>query len=292
MQKSKQTAVRLSNVAIIGPGRLGQALGKLLADRGMPVRLVAARNLRRARSAARFIGRARAVRLDDKTLQNTQVILLTISDSAIEAVADDLAKRRKDWNGKIVLHTCGSLPARVLDSLRRRGAAIGSLHPYQTIPSREDGVRNLIGTVWSVEGDAAAEKLARQWVRRLNGKVFRIRAGSKPLYHLSAFLVCPSLIALMDQSEKLLCSIGVSKSLGRRLLAQFVAETARNFGQRGGKRALTGPVARGDWATIRRHVDELRRVAPQTLPAYRELVRLMARLAGRKISANCLKGSR
>jgi predicted short-subunit dehydrogenase-like oxidoreductase (DUF2520 family) len=275
-------------LAIVGPGRIGQALGKLLRGRGVPVRWVAGRNLARAKRAARFIGGARAVGLEDAALGTAGVILLTVSDAAIEPVARRLAKLRKDWTGRIVLHTCGSVPASALEAFRRRGAAIGSLHPYQTVPNRKAGARSLENCFWAVEGDAAAERLSRQWVKKLGGKAFSIRPKRKPLYHLSAFLVCPTALALMDAAEKLLRKAGIPNAAIRPMLAQFAAETAANFGRFGGRKALTGPVVRGDWATIRKHLAELRRTRPDAVPAYRELVRLMARLAGRPIPAGGL----
>ena len=64
--------------------------------------------------------------------------------------------------------------------------------------------------------------------------------------------------------------------MARQMLARITAETANNFADLGGSRALTGPATRGDWVTIQKHITELRRVVPEILPAYRELVRQMA----------------
>ncbi len=283
MAKRQKKGIRTRGVAIVGAGRLGQALGRLLRRRGVPVNWIAARNPARAKRAAQFIGGGRAVGLRDPELCRAAVIMLSVSDSAIEPVAREIAALQKDWSGRIVLHNCGSIPADVLEPFRRRGAAIGSLHPYQTIPSREDGSRNLIGTFWSVEGDAAAVRLGRQWVKKVSGTVFRIRPGGKPLYHLSAFLVCPTELALMDQAEKVLRSAGVPPRIVRPMLSRFVAETAKNFQQMGGGKALTGPVVRGDWTTIRKHIAALRRTSPEALPAYLELLRLMAKLVSKKL---------
>jgi predicted short-subunit dehydrogenase-like oxidoreductase (DUF2520 family) len=270
---------RGSTVAIVGPGRLGQAMGRLLLAAGVPVRFVAARQLLRANKAVQFIGGGLALTLKDRQLAEAGAVLMTTSDAAIEPVARRLAKYSKNWSGKIVLHTCGSLAASVLDPFKQRGAAVGSLHPYQTIPSPSAGARNLSGCYWAVEGDRPAVAVARRWVKLLDGKAFAITPEFKPLYHLSAFLVCPTTVTLMDCSERLLLETGVPKKMIRPMLGRFVSETVNNFVESGGRKSLTGPAVRGDWSTLQRHIAQLQRFAPEVIPAYVELVDLMLAVA-------------
>jgi predicted short-subunit dehydrogenase-like oxidoreductase (DUF2520 family) len=271
------------DAAMIGAGRLGQALGRALSRSGVRVRFVAARNLARARRAARFIGCGRAIGLGDRQIGGAAVIVLAVSDGAVAAVAEALARLREDWSGRVVLHTCGSLGVNVLQPLRRRGAVVGSLHPFQTIPTPSAGTRSLRGCYWGVDGDRKARAVAEDWVGRLGGKSFRVPTKHKALYHLSAFLVCPTTVTLMDQSERLLRRAGIPARLIRSMLAQFVAETARNFAALGGKKALTGPVARGDWMTVKKHLKALKGASPQALDAYWALAHLMAELTGKPI---------
>jgi predicted short-subunit dehydrogenase-like oxidoreductase (DUF2520 family) len=200
-------------------------------------------------------------------------------------VARDLASRpgsTTGWTGKVVLHTCGSLPSAVLRPLELRGAAIGSLHPYQTVPSPQAGVRNLRNCFWAIEGDPAALRVARELVRRLGGVAFLIKPEQKTLYHLSAFLTCPTVVTLMAQAADLLKLAGVPPRVAWPMLRQFVRETADNFAEMGGPRALTGPAVRGDWATVRRHLAALRHSAPAFVPVYQSLLRAMLRLAGQQ----------
>jgi predicted short-subunit dehydrogenase-like oxidoreductase (DUF2520 family) len=269
-------------VAVVGPGRVGQALAKLLVQAGIPVRFVVARRLAAARCAVQFIGSGQAVLLADPRWLDAAVILLTTADAALEPLARHLESRRGDWSGRVVLHTCGSLPAAVLEPLRRRGAAIGSLHPFQTIPNPAAGIRNLKGCFWGIEGDAVARKVATEWVKALGGVAFRIRASQKTLYHAAAFLVCPTLVTLMDRSVRLLRQAGVPARIVRVMLGRFVEETVRNFVRLGGRRALTGPAVRGDWPTIRRHLRALRRSSPDIIPLYLAHLRAMLRLTGRR----------
>jgi predicted short-subunit dehydrogenase-like oxidoreductase (DUF2520 family) len=269
-------------IAIVGPGRLGQALGKLLDQEGFNVAFVAARRLAAAGRAVRFIGSGRAIGLSARELTEASVILLTTADAALTPVARHLAALSKDWSGRVVLHTSGSVPASVLSPLKRRGAAIGCLHPFQTIPNPGTGVRNLRGGYWGIEGDPAACLVARRWVKALDGVVFTIRPENKILYHAAAFIVSPTVVTLMDQSVQFLKRSGVPDKIARPMLGRFVTETVNNFVKLGARPALTGPVVRGDWQVVRRHLAALRRDFPDTVPIYKELLRAILRLARKR----------
>lgn len=272
-------------VAIIGPGKVGQAVGRLLRLAGVRVEYIAARRRESALGAARFIGTGRAIGLRDPRLTGVDVVLITTTDAAISTVARVLTSMRKDWAGKVVLHTCGSLPrdGGDLRRLREQGAAVGCLHPFETIPTREAGLQTLKGCTWAIEGDPAARRIATRWVGRLNGQVIHVRPEKKALYHLSGFLACPALNSLMAQSLRFLEQAGVPAVTARRMLARIASSTARNFRDLGARRALTGPAARGDWVTIRRHLEALRRSSPGLVPLYRVLLGSMVRLAGKRI---------
>ena len=266
----------------------------------MPIRYVAARRLAAARRAVEFIGSGQPVRLSElsaRELAQVRIVLLTVADSAIADVAADLAARGKqgelgesaDWTAKIVLHTCGALPAAGRDSvlapLKRLGASVGSIHPFQTVPSPRAGVRNLAGCFWAIEGDGSAWRVATRWVDLLHGTAFPVRPAQKALYHAAAFLACPTVVSLMDHSERLLLKAGVPAVIARPMLGQFVTETVRNFVELGGSRALTGPAVRGDWATINRHRAALSHAARDVLPLYEALLRSMLVLAGKEGAA-------
>jgi predicted short-subunit dehydrogenase-like oxidoreductase (DUF2520 family) len=270
------------SVAIIGPGRIGQAMGRLLAAAGVSIAFVAGRHPAAVHRAVQFVGQGKLITLSDPDLASAGVFLITTSDGAVAEVASQLAKLLKGadaWRGKVVLHTCGSLPSAVLLPLKNRGAAIGSLHPYQTVPSPSAGERNLRGCFWAIEGDLAARRLASDWVSRLGGIAFPIRPEDKTLYHLSAFIVSPTVVTLMAEAANLLKRAKVPAEVFRPMLWQFVTETARNFANLGPRQALTGPAVRGDWATIRRHMAALRHTDPKFVPVYQSLLKAMLRLA-------------
>lgn len=280
---SGDEVLRGAGVTIAGPGRLGQSIGKLLSDAGVRIRFVAARRAEAARRAVHFIGSGSPAALDSPFIAGSGIILLTVSDAAIAPLAAQWAEWDRSWRGRIVLHTSGALPANVLAPLKRRGAAIGSLHPFQTVPSAAAGYRNLSNSFWAIEGDPRACRAAVEIARALDGLPFRIHPARKILYHAGAVLACGAVVALLDESSRMLRRAGVPAGIIRPMLGEFVSETVRNFVALGGRRALTGPLARGDWHTIEAHLRELRQHAPKALLVYRELLRAMARLAGKKL---------
>jgi len=170
----------------------------------------------------------------------------------------------------------------VLEPLKSRGAAVGSLHPFQTVASPAEGVKALKGCYWGIEGDREARRIAAEWAKKLGGVVTYIRPGQKILYHAAAFLVSPTLVTLMDQSIRLLRHSGFPPNRARKMLSQFAALTVQNFAALGARRALTGPASRGDWTTIKAHLAAFERTFPDVIPIYIPLLRAMLRLAGRR----------
>ena len=261
---------------------MGQALGRLLGQAGVKIGWVVARRVGAARQAVKFIGAGRAVALDSGELAQARVLLITTSDSALLPLARKLAGQGEHWKGSVVLHTSGAWPAggtgSVLEPFRRRGASAASLHPLQTVPSREAGVRNLTGCFWALEGDRAALRIARRWVRMLDGKAFVIHPDRKAAYHAAAVIACAGVVTLMETSKRLLQGCGVGRAQAGSALQAFVRETARNFAELGFPKALTGPAVRGDSPTIQRHLAALRAEMPEVVPLYRELTARMLAL--------------
>jgi predicted short-subunit dehydrogenase-like oxidoreductase (DUF2520 family) len=134
-------------IAIVGAGRVGRALGRLLRQRGWRIGAVVTRSTTTARAAARAIGAGAPLARLDASVLAADVVLVTVPDRAISAVANQLAhiavaQRARDVPRRgalrlslartTILHTCGALDRSVLRPLERRGAATGSLHPLQT----------------------------------------------------------------------------------------------------------------------------------------------------------------
>jgi predicted short-subunit dehydrogenase-like oxidoreductase (DUF2520 family) len=162
------------------------------------------------------------------------------------------------WAGRFVFHTSGLLPARVLEPLRKRGARIASVHPVQSFPRKDVPASIFRGITWGVEGDPDAVAAAEEMVRRLRGNVLLLSEKDKPLYHAACSLASNAMIALEWTASGMLGAAGIGEKAAAGMLFPLVQGTLQNVNNLGLEKALTGPIFRGDVATVRKHLEALR----------------------------------
>jgi predicted short-subunit dehydrogenase-like oxidoreductase (DUF2520 family) len=193
------------------------------------------------------------------------LILVAVPDDAIAAVGRELAGAALSFYRKVVLHTSGALSSSELEPLRQRGASVGSLHPLQTFGRPVD---SLAGVYFAVEGDPPAERAALALVRAWHGNPLRLEARQKALYHAAATFASPLLMPLLECAARLMQRAGVPAKTAVRALLPLVATTVENFAH-AGRQSWTGPLARGDAATVRRHLQTLSRQERALFDYYR-----------------------
>lgn len=264
-------------VSIVGAGRVGRALGRRLHELGWHVGAVTGRSISTARAAVRVIGAGQP--LDGPTHQvlNSRVVLITTPDSAIEGVAKNLAQLGgSEWSGKAVLHTSGALDSSVLQPLADLGAATGSIHPMQTFSNQN--IPDLANCMFGIEGGPAALRVARKMVHQMGGVAVRLSGANKAAYHAAGSFACAYVLALMEAATRLLMTQGFKRRQAMRALLPLTRQTLDNFERVGPLAAWTGPLARGDYSTIERHVKALADFEPEYLEAYKTLSRLKAKV--------------
>jgi predicted short-subunit dehydrogenase-like oxidoreductase (DUF2520 family) len=184
-------------------------------------------------------------------------LVLAVRDDALAALAAELSRAGKLSERQVVLHLSGVLDATVLESLRSCGCKLGSLHPLQSLSDPETAPERLRGAAGAIEGDAAAVDRAEQLATAVGLKPLRISSESKPLYHAAAVFASNYIVAVAAAAQRLLERAGVSPEDARDALAPIIRGTVENIVRRGPEEALTGPIARGDIATIRKHLNSL-----------------------------------
>ena len=264
-------------VSIIGAGRVGRSLGRALRERGWRIGAVVTRSMASARASVRAIGGgtplAGGVTADELA---ADVVLIATPDDAIDSVARQLARvSRGKLRGKIVLHTSGALDRSVLAPLARRGAATGSLHPMQTFSDKR--VPRLDGIVFAIEGDARARRVARAMARPLGGVPIEISGQNKPAYHAAGVLAAGHALALIESATQILTRIGFPRRRAEQTLLPLIKQMLDNFERIGPRAAWTGPVARGDYAVVAKHMRALKKYPQEFAEAYAALARLGAR---------------
>jgi predicted short-subunit dehydrogenase-like oxidoreductase (DUF2520 family) len=247
--------VLLPKVAVIGAGKVGTAFALRLQEKGYPVVAVASRTAAAAarlaaKTGARVLANAAAAREGD-------LVWITTPDGLIGTVAAEIFAGGGFRPGQFVGHASGALPAAILEPARRAGAAIFSLHPLQSFASPELAVARLPGSCFTFEGDAAALPLARRLVDDLGGEFFAIAPEAKPLYHAAACVASNYLVTLLDFFLALARRAGLPEEKIFPAFLPLIQGTLQNIGAVGPVAGLTGPIARGDVETIRRHKEAM-----------------------------------
>ena len=258
------------SVAVIGSGRLGQAFAIALQSSGYPVVALVARSRQKAEKAAALLrkavgqgpGNARPKSLvfganQLGELPETELVLITTPDDAILETAQRLSSLWKGGKQSTVLHTSGALSSEALAPLAEKGFQTGSIHPLISISEPVSGAAALLGAFFCIEGTGKAKRLAEGIVRDLAGHSFTIKPETKALYHAAAVMASPHLTALVDLAVAMLSACGLSKIRAQQVFMPLLESTVNNLKTSNPQRALTGTFARGDVATVRRHLDAL-----------------------------------
>lgn len=282
-RSSSRTMQRV--ISVVGAGRVGQTIAKRLRKLGWRIGAVVTRSGRSARAAVRAIGAGTPHATLTPEALDADVILLSVPDDVLENVAQRLAKiggaaLTKKSGAKIVLHTSGALDHRVLAPLARRGASTGSMHPMQTFSGRN--APRLEGVIFSIEGTPAARAAAQKIARSLGATPVIISASDKPTYHASGTIVAGHALSLIESAVQTLMEIGFTRRRASEALLPLIRQMLDNYESLGPHAAWTGPLSRGDYATISKHAKALRRFPREFQDAYRTLAFLSARVLAKK----------
>jgi predicted short-subunit dehydrogenase-like oxidoreductase (DUF2520 family) len=239
----------MTTVRIIGPGRAGTSLALALTNAGCDV--------------APMLGRD-----DDVAAAAHGVDVLVIATP--DAVIADVAGLVEPDPATLVVHLAGSLGLDVLDPHPRRA----SLHPLVALPTPDVGARRLVGAWFAVTGDPAVRRL----VDAMFGRAIRVADEHRAAYHAAASIAANHLVALMGQVQR----IGAEAGVPFEAYLDLARAALDNVADLGPAAALTGPVARGDDVTVRRHLDAL---PDDEVPAYEAMAEAARRLRGRRFAA-------
>jgi predicted short-subunit dehydrogenase-like oxidoreductase (DUF2520 family) len=239
--------------AIVGAGRLGNALAAGLREAGLSVDGPLGRGAR---------------------CTDADVVLLCVPDGEIANAAATLAPR-SDGNGPLVGHCSG---ATTLDVLAPHEAF--SLHPLMTVPA--DGPTRWTGASAAIAGTTTrARATARELALQLGLTPIDVAEEDRAAYHAAASIASNFLVTLEAAAEQLAGSAGVD----RQALLPLVRTTVENWAILGPEQALTGPIARGDEATVARQREALRERTPHLLPLFDTLAEATRALASGERSA-------
>jgi predicted short-subunit dehydrogenase-like oxidoreductase (DUF2520 family) len=232
-----------TRLAIVGRGRVGTALASALRQAGFDV----AGPLGRGSDGA-----------------GAEAVLLCVPDAQIATAAALIAP------GRLVGHTSGATPLDALTPHERF-----SLHPLMTVTGAAEKAR-FEGAGAAIAGSTPrARAFAARLADALKLRAVHIPDHDRAAYHAAASIASNFLVTLEAAAERLFATAGAD----RRLLLPLIRATVENWATLGPQQALTGPVARGDEATIARQRATVADRTPDLLPLFDCLVQATRQLA-------------
>jgi len=236
---------------IVGAGHVGRALGRLFATRGVfAVQDVLTRSSGSAQAAVAFIGAGRSVDAIE-VLRPANVWMLAVSDDRIADIAQQLAASvaLKD---AVVFHCSGAKASTELEALRAAGARVASVHPVRSFADPAQVAAAFDGTFCGVEGDRQALALLVPAFEAIGARVVPIDASAKTVYHAASVFASNYLTTVLDAALRAYQAAGIPAEVARELARPLATETLANVFRLGPETALSGPIARGDTATVAR----------------------------------------
>ncbi|MFT7623013.1 MAG: putative short-subunit dehydrogenase-like oxidoreductase (DUF2520 family) [Myxococcota bacterium] len=263
----------MTRVFVWGAGRCGRSLANALQHAGHEI--VGTWN--RTREAAElggdwpcFFGPERPEALD-----RAEVVWITVLDGILaEAAGRCLGPEH------IALHAAGAEPAmriRVAGALPRSVAAV---HPLQSFAEPMAGPEHMTGVWFGIQGEDAAVRMGQKLVEDMRGHSFVVAdEDAKALYHAACCVASNAMVALADQAVGLFAAAGVDRADALAALSPLISGTAANLaGAAEARDVLTGPIARGDEATVARHEAAIGRRVPEVLGDYQRVNAAIRRL--------------
>jgi predicted short-subunit dehydrogenase-like oxidoreductase (DUF2520 family) len=274
----------LNNFAIIGAGMVGTAIGFLLRKTGYKVIAIADKSPAALKRALQYTGGV-AFRNPRKAMQEADCILITTPDDAISSTCQKIALCPA-IKGKFVFHMSGAGSLDLLESAKKAGAIVASIHPLQSFSSIDQAIQNIPGSYFGITADKKAQLPAKKIVRDLGGIPFLISSDQKPLYHAAACFASNYLVSLMNTVESIYQAIGMNEKDAKKAYLPLVYGSLKNIDNSGSITSLTGPIARGDFGTIKKHITAINKNLPQYSSLYSSLGLITVKVAQQKGTLN------
>ncbi len=271
-------------LSIIGCGKLGKTLGRLWSDTGtFRINDVMNRTDDAALRATSFIGAGRAV-TNFTDLQAADIYLIATPDDGIAEACERLADTGHLTPTTVVFHCSGALPSHALASASARSAKVASTHPIRSFAAPENLIHCFAGTYCGVEGDTAAIDILQLAFEAIGANMVMINADLKVLYHAAAVFASNYTTTLLGVAQDAYVTAGIAPDVALKLMEPLVRESIDNIFHLGPARALTGPIARGDMATIEKQQRAVSNWDRQYGELYAQFVTLTAELAAKRRS--------
>ncbi len=266
-------------IGIVGAGALGGALAIALNKKGFAVTKIFSRSESSIKKLCSRIDGSSLSKSVQEVSDNTDIIFITTSDNAIQTSAESSSWQK----GQIVIHCSGVSGLEVLDKAKSDGASIGSMHPLQPFSDMDLGSKNINNITFGIDGDKIALDIISKLVEILDAISIRIDPAFRALYHLSGVMAGNLLLGMASSIADIWQKIGLSREDGAKALIPMMIQSCKNIIELGIPQSMAGPYVRGDYDTVKMHLDSLQKSHPDILPMYVELAKISLKYADEKV---------
>jgi predicted short-subunit dehydrogenase-like oxidoreductase (DUF2520 family) len=265
----------MTTLGFIGAGPVGTTFGVRLSEQGYRTAGVADISPAAAERFARLVPGCRVFATNQELVDAVDMVFITTADDFIAKVSSELKWRK----GQVAVHCSGASTVGSLEAARQEGARVGSIHPCQTFAGIDQAIANLPGSTFAIEAEEPVKTTLTEMARALKGDVVYLTSEDKVLYHAAAAIACNYFTTIVKLATDLWRNFGKTPADAIKAYMPLLRGTLTNIEAVGFPKCLTGPIARGDAATIDRHLAALKKYAPDMLPLYKELGRFTIPIA-------------
>lgn len=263
-------------IGFVGAGKVGFTLGKYMSERNVCVSGYCSRSEESAKEAAEFT-HTKYYRTLKEIIASSDALFLTVPDGAVEEVWKTL--KQYPLEGRFICHASGALSSAVFSEINQMGAYGYSIHPLFAIHSRHKSYKEISQAHITIEGDERYIHVWRQMFEGFGNPVHLMDAKQKVRYHAAAVFASNLVTGLYEMGSSLLLSCGFTREDAGEALAPLFTGNALSVAEKGTDKALTGPVERGDVATVLKHLEAL---TGSERNIYIELSKVLIKIAERR----------
>lgn len=248
MAKSPNVAI-----GVIGIGLAGGSVASALRAAGYDLVAVNARS-EEAQERAEVMLPGVPNKSAADVAKESDVVILAVPDSQIQKVARDLVSQEALRPGQVVVHLWGGGGLETLAPVLEAGATPIAIHPAMTFTGTSLDVSRLEDCPMAYTAQPLAVPVAQSLIASMGGDPFAVAEEDRPAYHAALVHAANHLVTLVNEGVDILANLGVDEP------AEVLGPLVRTALERGlleGWSGLTGPASRGDWETVKKHLEAL-----------------------------------
>lgn len=256
-------------IGFIGAGNAGVSLGRFFTEKGLKVSGYYSKSL----GSAKIAGRATFSKAYDnleKLVEESDAIVVSVPDDSISNISKMISRTGKVTENMLLIHLSGAIDSGVFSQFEKIGCGCYSLHPVMSFPDKNASSLAIEKAWFTYEGNEKNLDTLEDIIGSACIKARKIKKSDKILYHAGACILSNYLVTLLYFGLEPLKAIGWDESIAKDVFMPLVDASLANFKEKG-SHALSGPIARGDSSTLKKHIKALGSVDQNLLELYKVL---------------------